>query len=196
VAQAASKGSVVRDSKSLITLALAACFAGEAAAQTAAELMAEGNQLVRSGIYRTALLRYREAAAAGLDSGLLHYNLGVVHYELHDYTEAADEFARAGSDPALAALATYNRGVALEAAGNTAAASDAFRTAADVADDRHMRRAAEDAAQGAVAASPPRASPARRFERSAEPARIGRLELSAAARVGQDDNVYPTPADP
>lgn len=190
------KGSVVRHSKSLITLALAACFAGEAAAQTAVELMAEGNQLVRSGIYRTALLRYREAAAAGLDSGLLHYNLGVVHYELHDYTEAADEFARAAADPALAALASYNRGVALEAAGNAAAAGDAFRSAADVADDRHMRRAAEDAAQGAGAASPPPASPARRFESSAEPARIGRLELSAAARVGQDDNVYRTPADP
>ena len=70
--------------KCLIPLAFTACFAGRAAAQTAAELMAEGNQLARSGIYRTALLRYREAAAAGLESALLHYNLGVVHYELGD----------------------------------------------------------------------------------------------------------------
>ena len=51
--------------------------------------MAEGNALVRSGVYRTALLRYREAAAAGLDTPLLHYNLGVVHYELGDFDESA-----------------------------------------------------------------------------------------------------------
>ena len=87
---------------SLMLLVFTACFGGgEAAAQTAAELMAEGNQLVRSGIYRTALLRYREAAAAGLDTPLLHYNLGVVHYELGDFAESADEFARAAAGPAL-----------------------------------------------------------------------------------------------
>ncbi|HEY3516526.1 MAG TPA: hypothetical protein VGL98_05715, partial [Gammaproteobacteria bacterium] len=108
----------MRHSKSMMLLAFAACWGREAAAQTAAELMAEGNQLVRSGIYRTALLRYREAAAAGLDNGLLHYNLGVVHYELGDFAESADEFARAASDPALAALASYNRGLALKAGGN------------------------------------------------------------------------------
>jgi Tfp pilus assembly protein PilF len=196
VAQASSKGRVVRHSKSLIALALAACYGGQAAAESAAELLAEGNQLVRSGIYRTALLRYREAAAAGLDSGLLHYNLGVVHYELEDYTAAADEFARAAADPALAALASLNRGLALEAAGNAAAASDAFRAAADAADDRRLRRAAENAAANSVAANAPPASRSRTFESIAEPtARIGRLELSAAARVGQDDNVYRTPAD-
>ncbi|HET7607724.1 MAG TPA: hypothetical protein VFL84_03535, partial [Gammaproteobacteria bacterium] len=152
---------------------------------------------MRSGIYRTALLRYREAAAAGLDSGLLHYNLGVVHYELEDFTAAADEFARAAADPALAALASLNRGLALEASGNAAAASDAFRAAADAADDRRLRRAAENAAANSVAASAPPASRSRTFESIAEPtARIGRLELSAAARVGQDGNVYRTPADP
>src|SRR5689334_6500531 len=107
-------------------IAIAACLGREAAAQTASELMAEGNQLVRSGVYRTALLRYREAAAAGLDSGLLHYNLGVVHYELGEFSQSADEFARAASDPALAALASYNRGLALEAGGNASAAGDAF----------------------------------------------------------------------
>ena len=88
----------MRNSNSLMLLAFTACFgSGGAAAQTAAELLAEGNQLVRSGIYRTALLRYREAAAAGLDTPLLHYNLGVVHYELGDFAESADEFARAAA---------------------------------------------------------------------------------------------------
>src|SRR5262245_25691379 len=177
-------------------LAFAACFGREAAAQTAAELMSEGNQLVRSGSYRTALLRYREAAAAGLDSGLLHYNLGVVHYELDEFAQSADEFARAASDPALAALASYNRGLALKAAGNASAASEAVRAAADAADDRHLPRLAAGAAESAVATPPPasRATEPRRF--TEQTTRIGRLELAAAARLGTDDNVYRSPANP
>jgi hypothetical protein len=159
--------------------------------------MAEGNQLVRSGLYRTALLRYREASAAGLDTGLLHFNLGVVHYELGDYAASADEFARAAADPALAALASYNRGLALHAGGNAAAASDAFHVAADSADDRRLRRLAEDAAEAAVASRPPPASRAASVPRQPGPdARIGRFELAATARLGTDDNLYRTPPEP
>ena len=188
----------MRRSNSLILLSFAACLGGgKAAAQTAAELMAEGNQLVRSGIYRTALLRYREAAAAGLDSALLHYNLGVVRYELGDFAESAGEFARAAADPNLAALASYNRGLALRAAGDFAAASDAFRAAANVADDRDLRRLASAAAEEPAASSTPAASNRSRIERDAEQsARIGRFELAAAARLGQDDNVYRAPSEP
>ncbi|HEY9182315.1 MAG TPA: hypothetical protein VIQ99_03885, partial [Gammaproteobacteria bacterium] len=65
--------------------------AGPAAAQSASALFAEGNSLARSGVYRTALLRYREAAAAGLDSPLLHYNVGVVYYKLGEFADAAAE---------------------------------------------------------------------------------------------------------
>jgi len=159
--------------------------------------MAEGNQLVRSRIYRTALLRYREAATAGLDSALLHYNLGVVRYELGDFAESAEEFARATSDPKLAALASYNRGLALRAAGDTAAAGQAFRAAADTADDRDLRRLAYAAAEQAAAENTPSATNRPRIERDAEPStRIGRFELAAAARLGQDDNVYRSPSDP
>ena len=188
----------MRRSNSLILLSFAACLGGgKAAAQTAAELMAEGNQLVRSGIYRTALLRYREAATAGLDSALLHYNLGVVRYELGDFAESAGEFARAAADPNLAALASYNRGLALRAAGDSAAASDAFRAAANVADDRDLRRLASAAAEEPTASSTSAASNRSRIERDAEQsARIGRFELAAAARLGQDDNVYRAPSEP
>ncbi|HEY3516400.1 MAG TPA: hypothetical protein VGL98_05085, partial [Gammaproteobacteria bacterium] len=75
-------------------------------------------------------------------------------------------------------------------------ASEAFRTAADVADDRHLRRLADGAAESAVA-SPPPASSGRERERFTEPTtRIGRFELAAAARLGTDDNVYRSPANP
>jgi hypothetical protein len=157
--------------------------------------MSEGNQLVRAGVYRTALLRYREAAAAGLDSPLLHYNLGVVHYELGNFAASADEFARAAADPSLASLASYNRGLALRAGGDAAGATEAFRAVAINPADRDLRRLAAAAAQQRSAAEPPAAGRPARGERGAPPApRIGALELSAAARLGQDDNVYRTPA--
>jgi tetratricopeptide (TPR) repeat protein len=167
----------------------------EAAAQGSAELMAEGNSLVRSGVYRTALLRYREAAALGLDTPLLHYNLGVVHYQLGNFAEAAAELELATAEPALAALASYNRGLALRAAGDTAAATAAFNAAADSADDRDLRRLAENAGEARTAAGPEESRVTRRFERdtAATDARIGELLLTAAARFGQDDNVYRTP---
>jgi tetratricopeptide (TPR) repeat protein len=184
----------VRHSKPLILLAFAACLgSGRAAAQTAADFMAEGNQLVRSGVYRTALVRYREAAAAGLDTPLLHYNIGVVHYELGNFAESADEFALAAAEPTLGALASYNRGLALRAAGDSSSARAAFQAAAETADDRDLRRLAESAAAEPVAAAPP-PSAARR-QRVAEPEpRIGALHLSVAARMGQDDNIYRGPS--
>jgi tetratricopeptide (TPR) repeat protein len=178
---------------------LSAVFAASAAlAQTGSDLFAEGNALVRSGVLRTALLRYREAAAAGLDTSLLHYNLGVVEYKLGQFDAAADEFARAAADPALAALASYNRGLAQRAAGDRAAASQSFQAAAERAEDRDLRRLAERAAAAPTGDAATSATIERRAERSprTEPAeRIGEFRLTAAARVGQDDNVYRTPAD-
>ena len=134
----------------------------------------------------------------GLDTPLLHYNVGVVRYELGDFAESAAEFAHAAAEPALAALASYNRGLALRAAGDSAAATAAFAAAADAADDRDLRRLAADAAESRPALGPSRRTPraASRVRRPSSDTRIGELELTAAARLGQDDNVYRTPADP
>jgi hypothetical protein len=187
----------VRLYSSLIALSFSGFISThDAAAQTAAELLAEGNSLGRSGVYRTALLRYREAAAAGLDTPLLHYNLGVVRYELGDFAAAADEFALATTEPVLAALASYNRGLALRAAGDNAGATAAFNAAADGADDRDLRRLAESATESQPTLGPQQeARVTRSFDRAIAAAdeRIGELELTAAARIGQDDNVYRTP---
>jgi tetratricopeptide (TPR) repeat protein len=183
----------------LIALGLSTYLAtGTAFAQSGAELFAEANALVRSGVYRTALLRYREAAAAGFDTPLLHYNVGVVYYELGEFAAAAEEFARATGAPELAALASYNRGLAQRAAGDHAAATLSFQAAADSADDRDLRRLAASAAE---AASPPAGTATARPTRSAprgpvEPeGRVGEFRLLAGARLGQDDNVYESPAD-
>jgi hypothetical protein len=177
-----------------------ACLPSRAAlAQGAAELFAEGNDLARSGVYRTALLRYREAAAAGFDTALLHYNVGVVYYKLGEFAAAAAEFAQASAAPDLAALASYNRGLALRAAGERAAAAEAFAAAAETADQRALRRLADDAAAAALGGPVSRSAPAAAPRRAARGAvieeRSGDLRLSAAARLGQDDNAYRSPAD-
>lgn len=169
----------------------------EAAGQTPAELLAEGNRLVRSGVYRTALLRYREAAAAGLDTPLLHYNIGVVQYRLGAFAESAEEFALAAAEPSLAALASYNRGLALRAAGDRAAAREAFGAAAASADDRDLRRLAQSAMDERPAAPAANAARSAAPRSGAEPdTRAGGFRLSASARVGQDDNAFRAPRDP
>jgi tetratricopeptide (TPR) repeat protein len=183
----------------LLVLGVALLTAYGAAAQPEAQaLLAEGNSLMRAGVHRTALLRYREAAAAGLDSPLLHYNLGVAYYRLERYREAAAEFERAAADDRLAALAHYNLGLAQRALGDDVAAEGAFRAAADLSTNRDLRRLAERAADlvsisEPVAARERTASAARR---PTDDSRVGEFELRATARLGQDDNIYHAPAEP
>jgi Tetratricopeptide repeat len=166
-----------------------------AAQPDAAAVFRDANALMRSGVYRTALLRYREAAAAGFDTPLLHYNMGVAHYRLDQYAAAAAEFQKAQSDPQLAPLATYNLGLVHRAAGDSAEAVAAFKAAADMADRRDLRRLAERAAAAPVANAD--AGTQRRVRPTLnrrEP--LGQFRFSVLARAGQDDNVYRAPADP
>ena len=124
-----------------------------AAAASAAEpadgdsLMREGNSLFRSGLYRAALLRYREASVNGSSSPLLDYNLGVTQYRLGEYAEAEVALERASRDAQLRALATYNLGLTRRAAGDTADAQRWFDAAAAAADDGDLRRLARRAAE-------------------------------------------------
>lgn len=161
----------------------------------------EGNNLFRDGLYRAALLRYREAAGQGLATPLLDYNLGVVLYRLGDYDEAAARLAAAAAAPELAALAAYNLGLVELAAGRPREARAAFERSARLADDRRLRDLAERAAarppapSGAGAGAPPsrREDPREPIDAPGKP---GALRLLVSARYGQDDNVYGAPAEP
>ena len=169
-----------------------------AAQPDAAAAFRDANGLMREGVYRTALLRYRAAAAAGLDTPLLHYNMGIAYYRVGQYADATAEFMKAQGDPQLASLATYNLGLAYRAAGDTDAAIDAFSAVADTAERRDLRRLAERAAE-TVAATAVEANTA--SDRRARPTLgrrdpVGELRLSVLARAGQDDNVYLAPANP
>lgn len=186
-------------------LLLAAVLASLAAAVEAqpppdgAALMREGNSLYRSGLYRAALLRYREAADAGIDSPLLDYNLGVVYYRLERYADAERSLALAAEDSRLAPLATYNRGLAQLALGDAAAAEASFMSVAKSPAKRDLRRLAERAAaraRGAGSTGEP--GPDRRTAGGAQrPAERPRdFQLLAFARMAQDGNVYRAPSAP
>lgn len=178
-------------------LVLLASAALPVAAQTDADAsFREANQLFRSGLYHAALLRYREARAAGLDSPLLHYNLGVVHYKLGEYELAIPRLEQALTSTALVPLASYNLGLVHRAAGRHSEAREWFQRTIDAGANRRLRELAERAAAAAPRSATPTGSAARRDDpREPIPARgrVGDLRLLASARYGQDDNVYGAP---
>jgi hypothetical protein len=72
-------------------VALVCLLAGTtAAAMSADELFRDGNRLFRDDLYWAALLRYEQAAEAGMDSPLLHYNTGVAHYKAGQHIRARE----------------------------------------------------------------------------------------------------------
>jgi hypothetical protein len=163
-------------------------------------LMREANALARDGLYRVALLRYREAAAAGVDSPLFHYNLGIVQYRLNDFAAAVSSLVRATSDTELAPLARYNIGLAQIALGDEAAALSAFEQVVDMGAGRELRRLARRASASLVddRAS---ASASTVRERSAVSGRgesddgIPGFNVLLRAQYGQADNVYRAPSE-
>lgn len=165
--------------------------------------MAEGNRMFRSGLYYGALRKYRDSQAAGNDSALLYYNLGVTQYKLRHYADAETALRKASEEPKLAALAFYNLGLTSRARGDKPAAERWFQLAAERAGNRKLRnlasRAYQQMREGVVSDvrvpdQELERADLQAFFRRQDP--IGELSLVAVARVGNDDNVYRTPSEP
>jgi tetratricopeptide (TPR) repeat protein len=175
-----------------LVLALLATALPAAAQLDSETALREGSASFRSGLYHTALVRYREAAAAGMESPLLHYNLGVTYYRLERYVEAQESLERATQDPTLGPLAAYNLGLAYRATGDSANAQRWFDAAA----------AAVPALAREVTASPQQPQPAAaRISQDTRTllrgdTRIGEFNLMVNAGYGQDDNANRSPAAP
>jgi hypothetical protein len=105
--------------------------AGTAAAMSAEELFSDGNRLFRDDLYWAALLRYGQAAEAGMDTPLLHYNTGVAHYKAGQHIRARDALQKATRSSSLRQLAHYNLGLNAYAAGDGDEALQWFRYARD-----------------------------------------------------------------
>ena len=71
----------------------------------------DGNRLFRENLYWAALLRYRQAADAGLDTPLLHFNTGVAHYKAGQHIRARQSLQKATRSSSLRQLAHYNLGL-------------------------------------------------------------------------------------
>jgi tetratricopeptide (TPR) repeat protein len=165
---------------------------GPAAAMTAQEAFQDGNRLFRDDLYWAALLRYRQAGEAGMDTPLLHYNTGVAHYRAGHYERARGELLRAARSPGLRVLSQYNLGLTAYAAGNTDEALDWFRQARDQEENPQVRRLAIEAISR-IGSAKDRAKPSATAAKSADERKLGEFALAARVGFGTDDNVYRTP---
>lgn len=176
-----------------IAISLAAPSAN---AVTAAESFAEGNRLFRDDLYWAALLRYRQAAEAGMETPLLHYNTGVAHYKAGQHGRAHQALLKAARSSRLRVLSHYNLGINAYAAGNNDEALRWLRQARDQEESTRLH----DLAIKAIARI-------RRAEIQADPVVVHVRQVQEAKKFteldfyiqtgfGSDNNVYRAPSAP
>lgn len=109
------------------------------------ELFADGNRLFREDLYWAALLRYRQAEEAGLDTPLLHYNAGIAHYKAQQHIRARESLKKARSSTKLEVYATYNLGLNAWAMGELDEALKWFRKSRDQQQNERISKMAREA---------------------------------------------------
>jgi Tfp pilus assembly protein PilF/opacity protein-like surface antigen len=118
------------------------CAAGvqaQATAASASAAMQAGISEFRAGEFTHALTDFLEAQRRGLDTPVLHYNLGATYYKLGRDPEAAAEFRSLASDPKFGDFARYNLGLIARRSGRKSEAHEYFATVASGARNPHLR---------------------------------------------------------
>jgi tetratricopeptide (TPR) repeat protein len=165
-----------------------------AAAATTSELFADGNRLFRDDLYWAALLRYQQAADAGMDTPLLHYNTGVAHYKAQQHVRARESLLEASQYGPLQPISHYNLGLNAYAQGDIDEALRWFRRARDQEQRKDISRLAQRAItqlNRELAIADPIKVPATVRERERK---FTNFDLRARVGVGIDDNVYRSPS--
>lgn len=163
---------------------------------SAEEYFADGNRLFRDDLYWAALLRYRQAREAGLDTPLLHYNEGVAHYRARQYERARQSLLKALDSPQLRVTAQYNLGLAAWGDGDTEAALRWFRLARDSAGDGKIADYARVAIARLRENEPDAVPVAVAVERRQRDTRFSRFDFAATVGFGSDSNAFRTPSEP
>ncbi|MDH3350967.1 MAG: hypothetical protein OEM51_05425 [Gammaproteobacteria bacterium] len=167
-----------------------------AAATTATQAFADGNRLFRDDLYWAALLRYRQAAEAGMDSPLLHYNSGVAHYRAQQHIRARTALLKAARSPGLRVLSQYNLGLNAYAAGDIDDALNWFRQARDQEENDKIRKLAVIAISRLQrerrAADPVFV----RVEKERKKRPLTNFDLKGHVGFGTDDNIFRAPDRP
>ena len=169
---------------------------GTAAAMTAEDLFRDGNRLFRDDLYWAALLRYGQAAEAGMDTPLLHYNMGVAHYKAGQHVRARESLQKASRSSSLRQLARYNLGLNAYAAGESDEALQWFRSARDEGGNEELSALARTAIarirRGELEEDPVyQHTVAEQKERD-----IFDFSYFASVGYGNDTNVFRSPSEP
>lgn len=181
----------------VIALTMAAlCLAlpQSASAATASELFADGNRLFRDDLYWAALLRYRQANEAGMDTPLLHFNTGVAHYKAQQYERARESLGESSRYGPLQPISHYNLGLNAYAQGDIDEALRWFRRARDQQqrdDISRLARRAITQLNRELALADPIEVPVTVQERERK---FTNFDLRARVGVGMDDNVFRSPS--
>ena len=175
---------------------LAVLLAPSADAMTAQEYFADGNRLFRDDLYWAALLRYRQAAEQGMDTPLLHYNMGVAHYRAGQHVRAREALLRAVDDPSLGIVAQYNLGLNAWALGETEEALRWFRLVRDQGRSEKLQEFAVVAISRIRVAEEKQTDYEVLVEEREEKRNFADLELHAAVGYGNDSNVFRSPDRP
>ncbi|MDA1062794.1 MAG: tetratricopeptide repeat protein [Proteobacteria bacterium] len=162
-------------------------------ALTASEVFVDGNRLFRDDLYWAALLRYRQAYEAGMDTPLLHYNTGVAHFKAEQHIRARTALLKAVQDPGLRVISQYNLGLNAYAAGNVDEALNWFRQARDQEQSSEIRRLAIIAISRLQSERIENDELLVRVEKRKVEPKFTDFDLKAFVGFGTDDNVYRTP---
>ena len=160
---------------------------------TADQLFADANRLFRDDLYWAALLRYREANEAGMDSPLLHYNMGVAHYRADQHIRARASLLKAVPSPGLRVISHYNLGLNAYAGGNVDEALDWFRLARDQQENPKIRKLAIIAISRLRTVERESDVLLAQVEKRKTERKFTNFDLSAFVGFGSDDNIFRAP---
>ena len=158
IARATSPDGPARALRALLPAFLILLLVGAAAPVAAANdgraAFERGVTAAGDGDFATAVTHFEAARRAGLDTGALHFNLGVAYYRTGRVEAATRAFRRAAATRAMAGPALYQLGRIAREQGRTAAARDHFRRALARAGTDRLRSAARSAL-GETGPAPP-----------------------------------------
>lgn len=165
----------------------------QSVATTATDAFDDGNRLFRDDLYWAALLRYREAREAGMNTPLLHYNTGIAHYRAKQHIRARVSLLKAVESPGLRVISQFNLGLNAYAAGDIDDALDWFRQARDQEERLKIRKLAIIAISRLLAEKRESDPLLARIEKRQEKRAYTIFKLRARVGFGSDDNVFRAP---
>jgi len=160
---------------------------------TANQAFADGNRLFRDDLYWAALLRYRQAGEAGMNTPLLHYNSGVAHYRAKQHIRARQSLLRAAQASGLRVISHYNLGLNAYAAGDVDDALNWFRQARDQEENDKIRKLAIIAISRLQAEREAEDPILVRAEERRREKKFTNFDLKGHVGFGTDDNVFRAP---